>query len=41
MRGTVTYWHGMFVLYGIEGIDWNYLVSCELYWRMWVRLNRD
>ena len=27
MRGTLTYWQGMIVLYGIEGIDWNYLVS--------------
>ena len=26
---------------GIEGVDWNYYVSCEIYWRKWVELSRN
>jgi len=41
MIDRTTYQHGLIVLYGIEGIDWNYYVSCELYWRLWGDLNRN
>ena len=29
------------IFLGVEGWDWNYYVTEELYWRKWVELNRN
>ena len=31
----------LLVLFGKEGEHWNHYVSCGLYWRKWVELNRN
>jgi len=32
---------GCQVLYGQEGLDWQYYVTCEIYWQKWGELNRN
>jgi len=32
---------GLVMLVGKQGIDWQYYVHEELYWRKWVELNRN